>query len=132
MKPAAKPIVEQSFDIDDILQGRMIQPHPQPSKFSNALPTRNKVASPRRDSLSDWLSDEISTTGKGSAHKVTTTTTSKQNPLAKPVLDLHPDDFFSGASNNNRETSATKGLFSTTKSTAKQYYLGSSRYKPGK
>jgi hypothetical protein len=128
-QPQPKPSFDQSFDIDAILQGRSIQPQ-QPSKFLNPIgPAKNSASSSRRDSLSDWLNDERTTATKAHPQKVTTTT----NVLSRPAIDLNPDDFFSNASNyNNRDQSATKAPLSTTKTSAKQYYMGSSRYKPGK
>jgi hypothetical protein len=131
LKQPPKPSVDQSFDIDAILQGRSIQPQP-PSKILHPIaPAKNAASATRRDSLSDWLNDDRSTTKNYSnqqsnlfPQKVTT------NILGKPAIDLNPDDFFSNT-NNNRDQSATKAPFSTTKSSAKQYYLGNSRYNPG-
>ena len=126
-KQPPKPSFEQSFDIDAILQGRNIQP--QPSKFLQPIgPSKNNVSSPRRDSLSDWLSDDASANIKAPPAKVTST---KANLFGRPTLDANPDDFFANAS-NSRDHSASKAPFSMNKPSAKQYYLGSSRYKPGR
>ena len=126
LKQPPKPVVEQSFDIDAILQGRTIQP--AASKLLHPIaPSKNAVSSPRRDSLSDWLSDDASTNNKA-PQKVTAT---KPNPYGRPALDANPDDFFANAS-NSRDPSATRAPFSMSKPSAKQYYLGSSRYKPGR
>jgi hypothetical protein len=131
LKQPPKPSVDQSFDIDTILQGRSIQPQP-PSKILHPIaPAKNSASSVRRDSLSDWLNEDRATTknypNQPSSNlfpqKVTT------NMPGKPAIDLNPDDFFSNT--NNRDQSAAKGPFSTTKTSAKQYYLGNSRYKPG-
>ena len=122
LKQPHKSSVDQSFDIDAFLQGRPIQPQ-QPSKPPHSIaPAKNSAASSRRDSLSDWLHDDRITT-KTHAQKVTT------NVVSKPAINLNPDDFFSNTNNNNNET---KAPYSTTKTSAKQYYLGNSRYKPGK
>jgi hypothetical protein len=119
LKQPPKPAVDQSFDIDAILQGRSIQPQ-QPSKFFNQLaPAKNSASSGRRDSW-DWLNDDRTTT-KTNTQKVTTHVT------GKPAIDLNPDEFFSNASNNE-----SRAPYSTTKTSAKQYYLGNARYKPGK
>lgn len=120
-KPSAKPSVDQSFDIDTILQGRSIQPQ-QPPKYSNPMPlAKNSAASSRKDSdASDWLSNDF-VAPKSQPPKITT------NMMSKPPIALDPDDFFS-----NHDHNENKAPFSTTKTSAKQYYLGNSRYKPGK
>ncbi|CAF0868036.1 unnamed protein product [Rotaria sordida] len=129
LKPSRKPSIDQSFDIDAILQGRSIQP-PQPSKIIPPMaPIKDSVASPRRDSLSDWLNDD-SLIKKSNTQKTTT------NVISKPPMRFNADDYFSNASNNNnnynnRDQNETKAPFLTTKPSAKQYYLGSTRYKPG-
>ena len=124
LKQQPKPVVEQSFDIDAILQGRAIQPQ-QPAKNLHPIaPAKNSASSTRGDSLTDWLNDEY-TTAKTHTQKITT------NKSTKPAIELNPDDFFSNAS-NNRDHNETKAPFSTTKPSAKQYYMGNSRYKPGK
>lgn len=122
-KPVPKPSVKDSFDIDSILQGRSIQPQ-QPAKHSyTTVPAKNSASSVRKDSdLSDLFSNDYSST-KSHQPKVTTTT----NMKSKPALDLNPDDYFS-----SRDQNENKAPFSTTKTSAKQYYLGNSRYKPGK
>jgi hypothetical protein len=122
LKQPPKPSIDQSFDIDAILQGRAIQPskpvHP-------IVPAKHSASSTGRDSLTDWLNDEQITT-KTQTQKITT------NKSNKPTIDLNPDDFFSNASNNNRDQNEMKAPFSTTKPSAKQYYMGNARYKPGK
>jgi hypothetical protein len=131
LKQTTKPPVEQSFDIDAILQGHSIQPQ-QSSKVSHPVaPTKNSASSIRRDSLTDWLNDDRANTKNHPtqplnlfSQKVTT------NVSNKPAIDLDPDDFFSNT--NNRDPSAAKASLSSTKASAKQYYLGNSRYKPGK
>lgn len=128
LKNAPKSTVEQSFDIDAILQGHSIQPHQYPStKHAHPVaPAKNSASSTGKDSLADWLYDDRTTTKPTSnlySQKVST------NASSKPPIDLNVDDFFS--STNNRDQSATKAPFSTTKPSAKHYYLGSSRYKPG-
>jgi hypothetical protein len=122
LKKSPRPSVDQSLDIDAILQGRPIQPQ-QPAKKS--------ASSTRRDSLIDWLNEDRSTTKNSSfqpsnlfSHKVTT------NLPTKSATNLDPDDFFSNT--NNRDQSATNAPLSTTKPSAKQYYMENSRYKPGK
>lgn len=130
LKQPTKTKVEQSFNLDAFLQGHSIQPQQQqPPKVSHpAAPAKNSASSVGRDSLTDWLNEDRSTIKNHPAQplnlfpqKVTT------NVQGKPVIDLNPDDFFSNS--NNRDQSATKV---TTKTSAKQYYLGNSRYKPGK
>lgn len=131
LKQATKPVVEQSFDIDSILQGHAVPTH-QPTKTLQPLgPAKNSATSNRRDSLTDWLNEDRSNAKNNSnqalnlfPQKVTT------NVPSKPAIDLNVDDFFSNT--NNRDQSATKAPLSTTKASAKQYYLGNSRYKPGK
>jgi hypothetical protein len=131
LKHPAKPTVEQSFDIDSILQGHAIQPQQSSKALHPIAPAKNSATPIRRDSLTDWLNEDRSTTKNQATQplnlfpqKVTT------NVSGKPAIDLNPDDFFSNK--NNRDQSATKGPSATTKTSAKQYYLGSSRYKPGK
>lgn len=120
-KQPPKPSIDQSFDIDAILQGRSVQPQ-QPSKFMPHIGTKKDFpVSPRRDSLDEWLHDE-SLLNK---QKLTTNVPSKQ------PLRLNVDEYFSNT-NNNRDQNEMKPPFSTTKPSAKQYYLGNSRYKPGK
>lgn len=129
IKQPVKSSVEQSFDIDSILQGRSIQPHPSKNLHPAAPINKNSAnSSPRRDSLTDWLNEDRSTNKNHPSQalslfpqKVAT------NASSKPAIELNSDDFFSNT--NNRDTSATKV---TTKTSAKQYYLGNSRYKPGK
>jgi hypothetical protein len=120
LKQPPKPSIDQSFDIDAILQGRAIQPQ-QPSKqhFHQITPTKNSALSRKDADISDWLNDDN-----------ITTKTHTQKTSSKPTIDLNPDDFFSN-SNNNREQNETKPSFSTAKASAKQYYMGNSRYKPG-
>jgi len=127
-KNMPKSTVEQSFDIDAILQGHSLQPHQHPSaKHSHPMaPAKNSASSTGKDSLTDWLNEDRTTTKLASnifSQKVST------HASGKPPIDLNVDDFFS--STNNRDHSATKAPFSTTKPSAKQYYLGNSRYKPG-
>ena len=121
LKQPSKPAVDQSFDLDDILQGRSIQPQ-QPTKPFHALaPAKNSASSSRKDSgISDWFHNDHGTS-KTHTQKVTT------NAMNKPAINLNPDDFFS-----SRDQNENKAPFATTKASAKQYYLGSSRYKPGK
>ncbi|CAF3012775.1 unnamed protein product [Rotaria sp. Silwood2] len=127
LKHPPKPAVDQSFDIDAILQGRSIQPS-QSSKLAPPIaPAKDSSSSPRRDSLSDWLYDD-------NLPKKTNTQKTTTNVIGKPPMRLNPDDFFSNTSNNNinnRDQNETKAPFSTSKPSAKQYYLGNSRYKPG-
>jgi hypothetical protein len=127
LKKPPQPAVDQSFDIDAILQGRSMQAqkHPSSKLLFPAAPTRQSPSSPRRDSTSDWLSDEPFGS-KAPTQKVTTTTLAYN----KPVFNMDPDDFFSNT-NHNRDFSATKAPMSTTKTSARQYYLGNARYKPG-
>ena len=131
-KQPTKSTTEQGFDLDAVLLGHSnAPPQQQSSKISHSIaPAKNSAASTRRDSLSDWLNEERSKDKNSSnqtfnffPQKVTT------NGPGKPAIDLEPDDFFSN-NNNNRDQSATKGHLAT-KNSAKQYYLGSSRYKPG-
>ncbi|CAF1489671.1 unnamed protein product [Adineta steineri] len=128
-KESAKPAVDQSFDIDAILQGRSIQPQQTGKGLLNPIgPSKNSASSAtRRDSLTDWLNEDRSTTKNQSSNlfsnKITT------NVSTKPTTHLDPDDFFSNT--HSRDQSATRAPQSTTKSSAKQYYLGNSRYKPG-
>ncbi|CAF1360735.1 unnamed protein product, partial [Adineta steineri] len=128
-KESAKPAVDQSFDIDAILQGRSIQPQQSGKGLLNPIgPSKNSASSAtRRDSLTDWLNEDRSTTKNQSSNlfsnKITT------NVSTKPTTHLDPDDFFSNT--HSRDQSATRAPQSTTKSSAKQYYLGNSRYKPG-
>jgi hypothetical protein len=126
LKQPPKPSIDQSFDIDTILQGRSILPQQPPQKlFHPMAPAKNSVPSPRKDSgISDWLTDDYVTT-KTNTQKVTT------NVSGKPAIGLNPDDFFFNT-NNNRDQNENRAPFSTTKTSAKQYYLGNSRYKPGK
>ena len=131
LKQSPKPLVDQSLDIDAILQGRSIQPQ-HPSKGLHPIgPAKNSASSTEKDSLIDWLNEDRTTTKNHSnqpsnlfPHKITT------NISNKPATNFDPDDFFSDT--NNRDHSASKPPLSTTKSSAKQYYLGNSRYKPGK
>lgn len=131
LKQAAKPAVEQSFDIDAILQGHSVSTQ-QPTKTLQPVgPAKNSATSNRRDSLTDWLNEDRSNAKNNSnqalnlfPQKVTT------NVPNKPAIDLNVDDFFSNT--NNRDQSANRAPLSTTKASAKQYYLGNSRYKPGK
>ena len=129
LKQTTKPSTEQSVDIDAILQGRPTQ---QASKGPSLAigPAKNSASSQRRDSLSDWLKEERFAT-KNPSHasnlfggKVST------HVGAKPSLDFNPDDLFSEST--TRDQSATKNATRPTKTSAKQYYMGSSRYKPGK
>ncbi|CAF4149913.1 unnamed protein product, partial [Rotaria magnacalcarata] len=124
LKQPPKAAVDQSLDIDAILQGRSMQPQ-QSSKFMPSLPpAKDFSASPRRDSLSDWLNDDV-LAKKTNPSKVPT------NVISKPPMRLNQDEFFSNTNNNNRDQNETKPPFSTSKPSAKQYYLGNSRYKPG-
>jgi len=52
---------------------------------------------------------------------------------AKTTTHFDPDDFFGNSSpkNNSREQNENRAPYPTTKASAKQYYLGNSRYKPG-
>ena len=128
LKQPPKPKVEDSFDIDAILYGRSI--HPPPGNFLKAAAThKNAVVSPRKPDFPDWLSDDGSFTGNEITRKKSPMMM-KDNPLAKPITHLNPDDFFANAS-NNRESSATKPPYSTSKPSARDHYLGKVRYKPG-
>jgi hypothetical protein len=131
LKQPSKPSVEQSFDIDAILHGHSMQPQQSSKVLHPIAPTKDSVSSARRDSLTDWLNEDRSTTKNHPnqplnlfPQKVTT------NVTGKPVIDLNSDEFFSNT--NNRDQSGTKGTLTTTKPSAKQYYLGNTRYKPGK
>lgn len=125
-----KASTEQSIDFDSIFQNTVTQPQ-QPSKgvFSLA-PAKNSTSAHRRDSLIDLLSNDRIASNKipqlpnTFSGKVSTVTTGKQ------PLNLNSDDFF--ADSTNRDTSATKQNSLMTKTSAKQYYIGNSRYKPGK
>ncbi|CAF0788262.1 unnamed protein product [Adineta ricciae] len=121
LKQPPKPAIDQSLDIEAILQGRAIQPQQPPSKLLQPIAPTNRSTSSTEDSLVDWLnSDRVLT--KAPAQKATTT---------KANINLNPDDFFSNAS-NNRNQNETKPPLSTTKTSAKEHYLRNSRYKPGK
>ena len=121
LKQPPKPAIDQSLDIEAILQGRAIQPQQPPSKLLQPIAPTNRSASSTEDSLVDWLnSDRV--LAKAPAQKATTT---------KANINLNPDDFFSNAS-NNRNQNETKPPLSTTKTSAKEHYLRNSRYKPGK
>jgi hypothetical protein len=131
LKQPSKPFVEQSLDIDAILQGHSIQPQQSSKVLHPIAPAKNSAALGRRDSLSDWLNEDRSNAKNHSIQpsnlfpqKVTT------NASGKPAIDSNPDDFFSNT--HNRDQSATRAPLAATKPSAKQYYLGSSRYKPGK
>lgn len=127
----AKTILEDSLGIDEILNGRSNQPTQPERALKPVAPTRNPILSPRKTDYSDIFSDEPSGMSKGNYGQRYGPTEGKNNPLGKGIVNLNPDDYFSTASNNNRESSATKPPHSTSKQTAKQYYLNSSRYKPG-
>lgn len=131
LKPQFKPAVDQSFDIDAILQGRSNQ-HSKPAETKRHLqPAKNSATSSRRDSLSDWLNDDRAKPVKYSPRQpLVSPGKIKTNVQGKPAIDLNPDDFFSNM--NTRDQSATKAQASTTKPSASNYYLGNSRYKPGK
>ena len=119
-KPPAKSSVDQSFDIDAILQGRSIQPQQQPSKPLHSFgPAKNSASSRKDSALSDWFNDDHST-NKTHTQKYST------NMMSKPAMNMNPDDFFSSQDQNEN-----KPPVSNTKTSAKQYYLGNSRYKPG-
>lgn len=122
IKQSTNSSVDQSLDIDAILQGRSIQPQQPPKHFHSMGPAKNSASSSsRKDSeLSDWLNDDH-LTSKTHTQKVTT------NVMSKPAINLNPDDFFSSQDQNEN-----KPPVSTTKASAKQYYMGNSRYKPGK
>jgi hypothetical protein len=125
LKQPPKPSVDQSFDIDAILQGRSIHPQQQSKQpfHHHVGPTKNSASSRKDSDPSDWLNDDHITT-KTHTQKVTT------NIVGKPAIGLNPDEFFSNT-NNNRDQNEIKPPFSTTKTSAKQYYMTSSRYKPG-
>jgi hypothetical protein len=130
LKQPVKPSVEQSFDIDTILQGHSIQPQQSSKGSQPAALAKTSAVSTGGDSLTDWLNEDRSTTKNHPnqplnlfSQKVTT------NVVGKPSLDLNPDDFFSNT--NNQDQNTTKAPLATTKPSAKQYYLGNSRYKPG-
>lgn len=137
LKQAPKPTVEQSLDIDAILQGHSIQPPsqqqpPPPAKTLHPLaPAKNSATSTRRDSLSDWLNEDR-LHAKHNSNQTLNLFPQKvmTNIPSKPAIGLDIDDLFS--TTNTRDQSATKAPpLSTTKASAKQYYLGNSRYKPG-
>jgi hypothetical protein len=129
-QPSKSSAVDQSFDLDAILQGRSLQPQ-QPSKILHPIaPSKNSASSVRRDSLSDWLNEDRSTNKNTTQPSNIFTQKVTTNVLGKPAIDLNPDDYFSNT--NNRDQSATRAPLSTTKTSAKQYYMGNSRYKPGK
>ena len=128
LKQPTKSSTEQSFDIDTILQGRSTQ---QVAKGSGLLPlgpAKNSASSQRRDSLSDWLKeDRVATKNPSHASNLFPSKVAT-NAGSKPSLDFNPDDLFSDSP--ARDHSATK--LPTTKTSAKQYYMGNSRYKPGR
>ncbi|UJR25508.1 hypothetical protein I4U23_006854 [Adineta vaga] len=118
--PNLKPplsFVEQSIDIDDLLKATSIQPQHAPSSLAALGPTKNSASSTRRDSLKDWLTTKTQTNQPSNFYS------------NKSAAKLNPDDLFSGG--NSRDPSASRAPLSTTKPSAKQYYMGNSRYKPG-
>ena len=124
LKQPPKPSADQSFDIDAMLQGRSMQPKQQTKHL--IAPTKNSASSSRRDSISDWFTNDR-TTMKEQMQKPAS------NKAGKPIFDFSADEFFSNASNNrNREQNEITAPFSTTKSPAKRFYQDIARYKPGK
>ncbi|CAF1426572.1 unnamed protein product [Adineta ricciae] len=117
-----KAVVEQSFDFDDILKGHSIQPQQASKGLRPNVPAKNSASSIRRDSLTEWLNDDRLTTK--------THTNQPSNIFSnKPAARSDLDDLFSDT--HTRDHSASKAPLSITKTSAKQYYLGNSRYKPG-
>lgn len=119
-KPTSKAPMDPSFDLDELLQGAS---NHSTKGAPLVRPAKNSATSMRRDSLTEWLNDE----------RLTTKPPSNQ-PLnllpAKRQAKVDLDDLF--ADSNARNPSASRAPLSTTKSSAKQYYLDNSRYKPGK
>ena len=128
LKQPVKPSVEQSFDIDAILQGRSVQPQQAAKGSSYPIgPAKNSATPSRRDSLSDWFNEERSTGRNASQAPNLFSSKVSTNMGGRPSIDFNPDDLFS----DSRDQSATRHPVSTTKASAKQYYMGNSRYKPG-
>jgi hypothetical protein len=128
LKQPIKPSVDQSFDIDAILQGRSTQQQPASKGASHQIgPAKNSATPSRRDSLSEWFNEERSTGRNVSQAPNLFSSKVSTNATGKPSIDFNPDDLFS----NSRDQSAAKLPSSTTKTSAKQYYMGNSRYKPG-
>ena len=124
LKQPPKPSVDQSFDIDAILQGRSMQPKQQTKNL--IAPAKNSASSSRRDSISDWFNNDRTTTKMQLQKPI-------PNKAGKPTIGFNADEFFSNTSNNrNREQNETTVPFSTTKSSAKKFYQDIARYKPGK
>ena len=130
LKQTTKPSADQSFDFDVMLSGRSTQQQGTKGVTLPIGPAKNSASSQRRDSLSDWLKEDRSPAknpsnasnlfgGKVSTHVGT-----------KGPLGFNPDDLFSDFP--TRDQSATKNQSRPSKASAKQYYMGSSRYKPGK
>ncbi|CAF3829166.1 unnamed protein product, partial [Adineta steineri] len=105
-KESSKPAVDQSFDIDAILQGRSIQPQQSGKSLLNPIgPSKNSASSAtRRDSLTDWLNEDRSTTKNQSSNLFSNKLTT--NVSTKPTTHLDPDDFFSNT--HSRDQSATR------------------------
>jgi hypothetical protein len=126
-KQAPLPAIDQSVDIDAILQGRaypQVSSKPlQPTQVD--MKTRAVVS--KRDDSSNWLDDIVQTPP---TRDITPKYNTRDKLWQKPTVDQNIDDFFSNAS-NNRDPITAKPPLSSTKSMAKQYYLGNTRYKPG-
>lgn len=128
LKQPVKPSTDQSFDIDAILQGRSVQPQPASKGASHQIgPAKNSATPSRRDSLSEWFNEERTTGRNASQAPNLFSSKVSTNNGGKPSIDFNPDDLFS----DSRDQSASKFPSSTTKTSAKQYYMENSRYKPG-
>ena len=132
LKQPTKPPIDESLDIDAILRGHSIQPQQAPKPSHPMAPAKNSATSVRRDSLTEWLNEDRPNAKNNSTQQLSNLFPQKitTNALGKPAIDSNLDDLFSNT--NNRDQSATRAPFATTKPSAKQYYLGNTRYKPGK
>ena len=113
VKAQTKPSSNQPLDIDAILQGS----------------SKQTGSSAAKDSLWDWSADDRKTAKSSNqpsnsfTHKVST------NAGSKPAIDVKADDLFFNT--NHRDQGATNAPFAPNKASATQYYMGTSRYKPG-
>ncbi|CAF2104949.1 unnamed protein product [Rotaria magnacalcarata] len=132
LKQPLKPTVEQSYDIDDILHGHAHQLHKSSESKHPTHQTKVSAVSSKRESLSDWFDEDRTKPTKPSPTQPSLLFQPKvkANVRDKPAIGMNVDDFFSNTS--TRDQSATKSPLSTTIPSASQYYLGSTRYKPGK
>ena len=130
VKAQTKPANNQPIDIDAILQGASTQTGSSSKASHPIAPVKSSGSSTGKDNLWDWSADDRLTTKSSNqssnsfTHKVST------NAGSKPAIDVKADDLFFNT--NHRDKGATNAPFSTNKPSATQYYLGSSRYKPGK